>query len=133
MDPRDIAGVGLFSDLNGSQLDHIASRMRSAEFPEGAYLVERDDLSYKFFVVLEGVVEVRRGGFVIAELGPGEFFGEEGILSLERRNADVVAVSPVRVAVAIGWDVRDFMDEFPSFANEILRQSANRSAKKSTT
>lgn len=126
MDPTRLGEVPLFATLSADQLDRIAKQMREDEFPSGSYIIERDDLSYKFFVILEGVAEVRRNGSVAAELGPGDFFGEEGILTHERRNADVLAVSDVRVAIAIGWDVRDFMDEFPRVSDEILRQRTQR-------
>lgn len=126
MDHARLKKVPLFATLTADQLDHIAEQMREDEFPSGTYIIERDDLSFKFFVILEGLAEVRRNGAVVAELGPGDFFGEEGILAHERRNADVLAVSDVRVAIAIGWDVRDFMDEFPRVRDEILRQRTQR-------
>ena len=129
MDPAILAKLDLFSGLSESELHRIAARMTEEEFPEGSYLIEQDDLSYRFFVVLEGTVEVRRQGVVMAELGRGAFFGEEGILTFQRRNADVVAVSDVRAAVAVGWDVREFMDEFPTVRAQIVQKSAARSTK----
>ncbi len=129
MDPTILARLDLFSGLSDSEMHRIAARMSEEEFPEGTRLIEQDKLSYKFFVVLDGLVEVRRQGVVLAELGRGAFFGEEGILTFERRNADVVAVSDVRAAVAVGWDVREFMDDFPSIRDQIAQKSADRSAK----
>lgn len=129
MDPTVLAQLDLFSGLSKSEMHRIASRMTEEEFSEGDYLIEQDALAYRFFVVLEGAVEVRRQEVVVAQLGPGDFFGEEGILTLQRRNADVVAVSRVRAAVAVGWDVREFMEEFPSVRAQIVQKSADRSSK----
>lgn len=126
MDAQRLSEVPIFSTVSRADLERIIGRMREVSIPEGDSLIEEGDLSYKFFVILDGAVEVRRDGLAVAELGPGDFVGEHGILAHERRNADVVATSPVRAAVAIGWDIRDLMDEHPAVRNEILRASAER-------
>ena len=42
--------------------------MREGEFP------------YEFFAIEEGSAEVKRGEQHLAELGPGDFFGEMGLI-----------------------------------------------------
>lgn len=126
MDTASLAEVPIFSKLSRVEVDEIAGRMREVLILEGESLIEEGDLSYKFFVILDGTVEVSRDGLAVAMLGPGDFVGEHGILAHERRNADVVATSTVRAGVAIGWDIRDLMEQHPSVRNEILRTSAAR-------
>ena len=126
MDKASLAEVPIFSKLSPADLDEIAQRMREVLVLEGESLIEQGDLSYKFFVILSGTVEISRGGLPLATLGAGDFVGEHGILAHERRNADVVATSNVRAAVAIGWDIRDLIEQHPSIRNEVLRASAAR-------
>ena len=126
MDTASLSEVPIFSGLSRAERDEVAGRMREVLILEGESLIEQGDLSYKFFVILEGTVEVARDGVALAVLGPGDFVGEHGILAHERRNADVVATSNVRAAVAIGWDIRDVVEQHPSVRNEVLRARAAR-------
>jgi hypothetical protein len=52
---------------------------------------------------------LHRSGRHVADLGPGDVFGETGVLALKPRNASVIATTPVQVAVAMGWDVRSLL------------------------
>lgn len=126
MDTAALVGAPIFSKLAPEQIEQIAGRMREVLILEGEPLIEEGDLSYKFFVILDGTVEVSRNGMPVAELGPGDFVGEHGILEHERRNADVVATSNVRAAVAIGWDLRELMDRHPAVRGEVHRANAAR-------
>ena len=122
-----LRGIPLFAGLSDLDRVGIAEKMRTVGIPRGASLIDEGDLSYKFFLILAGTVEVRRGGSSVSTLGPGEFVGEHGILAHERRHADVVALTPVRAAVAIGWDIRELMDRYPSVRQQIMAVDAERS------
>jgi CRP-like cAMP-binding protein len=54
----------------------------------------------------EGEAEVTRGGQHVADLGPGDFFGEMGLLERTLRNATVTAKTPVRLVTLTGWDLK---------------------------
>ena len=49
---------------------------------------------------------MRRDGKVVAALGPGDVFGEIGVLEKTLRNADVVATSPLRLVTLSRFDVK---------------------------
>ena len=112
--PERLAAVGLFSDLSAAELDKVASVARPLQAPTGSVLAEEDDLSTRFFVILEGTVTVHRAGRHLADLGPGDFFGEAGTTTLAPRNASVIATTPVEAAVVMGWDLRRMLDQLPS-------------------
>ena len=42
----------------------------------------------------------------MANLGPGDFFGEMGLLERTLRNATVTAKTPVRLVTLTGWDLK---------------------------
>ena len=50
-------------------------------------------------------------GAVVASLGPGDVFGEMGMLDGARRSADVVATSPMRLITLSKWDLRRISGE----------------------
>lgn len=80
-------------------------------------------------VVLDGAVEVRRDGQVLATLGPGDHVGEMALLA-ERpiRTATVVAASPVVVAYVARHDVEVVLAEAPAVLAELRATIAARTA-----
>lgn len=116
---NDLSGIPLFSMLSDGDREEIAAAMRVDTIPEDTYVIEQGDLSYKFFVILDGSARVERQGSHLATLGPGDFFGEAGIVHQELRNADVLAITPLRLGILIGWDVRDLMNRYPEVAARI--------------
>jgi len=78
-------------------------------------------------VLISGRVTVDRDGSHVVDLGPGDFFGEVGVLSLENRNASVIATTPVEVAVMMGWSLRELMDRQPELAARLEKAAAARS------
>ncbi|MGH8927018.1 MAG: cyclic nucleotide-binding domain-containing protein [Acidimicrobiia bacterium] len=122
----DLAEVPLFASLTDVEREEIAASMRIETIPEDVYVVEEGDLSYKFLVILEGSARVEKNGVHISTLGPGDFFGESGILHREHRNADVISITPMRLGVLISWDVRDLMNRYPSVAARIEAAAEDR-------
>ena len=113
MDGAHLAPVDLFSSFTVDERQKIADCMNAEAHPRGAVLVEEGDLPTKFFVLLDGHVTVHRHGRHVADLGPGDYFGEVGVLSLEPRNASVIATTPVEVAVTMGWELRNVLSGSP--------------------
>ena len=68
----------------------------------GKELVREGDWSYEFFVIEEGTAEVVQRGERLAELGPGDFFGEMGVMEDTTRNASVIATSAMTAIVTGG-------------------------------
>jgi CRP-like cAMP-binding protein len=86
---------------------------------------ERGD---ELVVLLEGTVEVRRGGAVLAALGPGDHFGEMALLDdTARRSATVVAVTPVVVAYVSRHHFDALLAENPSVREAVVRVLQERS------
>jgi cytochrome P450/CRP-like cAMP-binding protein len=84
---------------------NLAERTERRTYPAGATILREGDPPERFYVILKGSVTVEKrreqGGVVaVAELGPGESFGEIGLLYGVPRTATVRAAesSPVTVA-----------------------------------
>ena len=57
------------------------------------------DLAKHFFVIAAGSADVVQHGDRIRGLGPGDFFGEVGLLETGHRTATVVATTTLRLIV----------------------------------
>ena len=57
----------------------------------------------------------------MAELGPGEFFGELSVIDGAPRNAQVVAVEPTHCLGIASWDFEAILIEQPRVALAVLR------------
>jgi small-conductance mechanosensitive channel len=83
--------IDLFSGLSDPDLVLLVQSSAVLEHPAGAQIVTAGELDTSLFVILDGEVSVRKGGNVLARLGPGRFFGEMALLTGDPRKADVVA------------------------------------------
>jgi CRP-like cAMP-binding protein len=119
MDEARLKDVPLFAGLNRKERRALAPRADEVDLEEGRRIVREGEWAYEFFSIEEGTVEVRRGEQLLAELGPGEFFGEMGLVEDTRRNATVTATSPVRLIVMTGPAFRQTARELPDVAKKV--------------
>ena len=73
-------------------------------------------------------MEVRRDDEVLAQLGPGDFFGEMALLDRGVRNATVTASEPCTLMVMTPSEFRAMADAMPSVATELRRAMEERGA-----
>ena len=67
-----------------------------------------------------------RDGRRLAKLGPGDFFGEIGLLVTGRRTASMVALSPMRLIALFEQPFRRLERELPTFATSVRAACAER-------
>ena len=119
MDTNRLKSLPLFESVSDEDLAKISPFVSEVSVSEGKHLVEEGDYAYEFMAIEEGRAEVRRGDQVLAELGPGDFFGEMGLIDSERRNATVTAKTPLRLITLDRWDMRRLEKAIPSAAAKI--------------
>jgi CRP-like cAMP-binding protein len=119
LDPSRLKSIPLFQDVADEDLRQIATFASEVSVEEGSHLVDEGDFSYQFMAIEEGVAEVLRSGEHVANLGPGDFFGEMGLLEKERRSATVVAKSPMRLVTLTGWDLKRMEKAIPRAVDQI--------------
>ena len=106
MDPNRLRSLPLFADVSDEELSQIATFAQEISVEAGRELVREGDFSYEFMAIEEGEAEVTRHGEHVADLGPGDFFGEMGLLEKTLRNATVTAKTPMQLVTLTGWDLR---------------------------
>jgi CRP/FNR family transcriptional regulator, cyclic AMP receptor protein len=106
LDASRLRSIPLFEEVGEEELEQIAPFATEVSVEEGRELVREGDFSYEFMAIEDGEAEVTRAGEHVADLGPGDFFGEMGLLERTLRNATVTAKTPMRLVTLTGWDLR---------------------------
>ncbi len=119
MDPNRLKSIPLFQSLPEDDLRKIATFAGEVSVEEGKRVVDEGDFSYHFMAIEDGEAEVLRGDQHVADLSQGDFFGEIGLLERERRNATVVARTPMRLITLTVWDLRRMEKEMPETFHKI--------------
>jgi CRP/FNR family transcriptional regulator, cyclic AMP receptor protein len=119
LDARRLKSIPLFQTVSDEELNEIAPFAEEVLVDEGTELVKEGDFSYEFMAIEEGTAEVLRGGEHVADLGPGDFFGEIGLLEKDRRTATVVAKTDVRLITLTGWDMKRMEKVMPEAVERV--------------
>lgn len=119
MEESELRSVPLFDSLTSEERRLIARYADEIDASEGTELVRQGEFAYEFFVIQEGTAEVTRDGEHVADLGPGDFLGEMGIVAKAVRNATVVTTSPARLIVMTGQALRSMARLNPAVADRI--------------
>jgi signal-transduction protein with cAMP-binding, CBS, and nucleotidyltransferase domain len=92
--------VPLFAGISKRDLEFVASRVDEVSLKPGQTLITEGQPTEAFFILQSGHVQVTRAGKPAARLGPGDFFGEVGMLDRGPATATVVTDGPFRVLVS---------------------------------
>jgi CRP/FNR family transcriptional regulator, cyclic AMP receptor protein len=122
MDPEHLKTIPLFSSLSDKALDTVAVFASETSVSAGKRLVHEGDYSYDLIVIESGTADVTKDGEVIASLGPGDVFGEMGMLTGGKRTADVVATSPMRLITLSKWDLKRISNEVSGQLQALVEQ-----------
>jgi CRP-like cAMP-binding protein len=119
MDESDLQSIPLFESLPRDARRVVAQHADEIDAPEGTQLVRQGEFAYEFFVIAQGSAAVERDGERIADLGPGDFLGEMGIVSKATRNATVTTTADSRVIVMTEQAFRSMSHSSPDIASRI--------------
>ena len=82
----------------------------------GTELTREGDFGHGFFAIEDGTADVVRDGALVAQLGPGDVFGEIALVASGRRTASVVATSPMRLITLFKRDLWALEEQMPTFS-----------------
>ena len=101
-----LLSIPMFAPLSPSVLETLARRLVPVSVPAGEVFVREGEASDRFFVIVSGQVEVTHDLAVLRHEGPGEFFGEIGLLRDAPRTATVTTVEDTAL---LALDRDDFL------------------------
>jgi len=120
------AGMSLFADLTGPQLEAVAHTFDEDFFDQGTRILRRNFAGSGFYVIIEGEAVVQVDGKEIATLSRGDFFGDISALLNELPSADVTATRPLRCAVLAAEELDGILHTYPTVAIRMLKSMARR-------
>jgi CRP-like cAMP-binding protein len=118
--------VPLFAALSKKDLQKIARASDEVGVEQGRVLVQEGTTGHEAFVILEGTATVERKGLTVADLGPGQYFGELALLDGGPRTATVIATSPLKVLVLGQREFSGVIDSVPGLAHKLMASLAGR-------
>jgi CRP/FNR family cyclic AMP-dependent transcriptional regulator len=127
VDVSQLKTVPLFAAVPDESLSKIAPFTAVDEFAEGREVIREGGYSNDFYVITEGTAKVERDGEQIAELGPGDVFGEQGLLEKQQRSATVRAASALRVIKIEHWELSRMRKSMPEVVDELQKKVEERS------
>ena len=113
MDTTQLKRIPLFAEADDSELKQVAAFASSKEVAEGTEVVSEGGFSRELLAIEEGTAEVTRGGEHLADLGPGDLFGEAGMLDDEVRSATVTATSRLKLISMGHFEVQRLKKDAP--------------------
>lgn len=99
---EEVRRIPLFAGLGAKNLTKLLPALEERRYPRGATIIKQGDPGDSFYVLRQGRVQavlerMEVPPLVLAELGPGEGFGEMALLTGQPRSATVVAATDVVV------------------------------------
>ena len=119
MDADQLKRIPLFADAPDGELDRVATFAQAKEIPEGEVVIEEGGFSRELLAIEDGKAEVSRDGEHIADLGPGDIFGEAGMLDDEMRAATVTAKSRLKLISLGHFEVKRLKKDAPDVYQRI--------------
>jgi MFS family permease len=95
-------------------LEQLASAAQFRPLPPGIDVVIQGAPAHAFYAVVEGRVVVHRDGEAVVRLGPGDSFGERGLLDRAPRNATVTTEMDTTLLRIEGSALLDALEAAPS-------------------
>jgi CRP/FNR family cyclic AMP-dependent transcriptional regulator len=126
MDPTQLKRIPIFQDVADEDLTVITTFATSEEVPEGKVIVKEGDYANAFMAIEDGTAKVTRNGEQVGDLGPGDIFGEIGLIEKERRTATVEATSRVKLIKIEHWELQRMKKKLPDVYEKIANLAAER-------
>ena len=128
MDVSQLKRIPLFESIPDEDLKQVATFAIGEEHPDGAVIVKEGDFSNHFYGIEDGTAKVERDGEEVGQLGPGDVFGEQGLLDRQERSATVTATSPLRVIKIEHWELSRMKKSMPEVVEQLKRKVEERTS-----
>jgi CRP/FNR family cyclic AMP-dependent transcriptional regulator len=122
-----LQAVSLFATLNLRELRLVESLLHEREYLAGEVVFDAGEEGQAIYIVFSGKVAISKPGEaheLVAELGPGTFFGEIALLDNAERSAQAQALAACRLGVLFRTDFQNLLETDARTASKIAMQLA---------
>lgn len=121
-----LQNIPLLAELETKELDEVIDISTDLTVPAGRVLIKEGANAQEMIIVIDGDLEVTRGGQHVANIGPGGFAGEMSLLTHSTHNASVTATADSRVLHIEGGAFDVLLRRVPLIAVKMLPIVASR-------
>jgi CRP-like cAMP-binding protein len=119
--------IDRFSSLSDAEVARIASVGTYVTVPADWALMGEGTSADKAYLLISGEVSVRQHGKEIATLGPGDIFGEMGIVAHRLRSATVISSTRLECLHFTRDQIETLESEIPGFKEALEAAAKERS------
>jgi CRP/FNR family transcriptional regulator, cyclic AMP receptor protein len=121
-----LKAVPLFATLPEEQLRMLTTMVTRRSASRNTTIMSSGDATDSLYIVLSGRLKVMMSDsegkeVILAILGPGEFFGEMGLIDDEPRSASVVTIEPCELLSIAKRDFKRVLTENSEMAMAVMR------------
>ena len=124
--------LAIFRGASRATLEHVAEVIREESVEAEVVVIRQGDVPDDLFVVVAGTLQVSastpEGQHAVAELGPGHFFGEIGLLRQVPRVATVRTLTPCRLYRIPGQEFLEIVSQGAVRSRTLTRSAQSRLA-----
>ena len=121
-----LRAVPLFTSFTDEQLRSIATMVKRRSVTRNTTIMAAGDPTDSLYIVLSGRLKVMMSDadgreVILTILGPGEFFGEMGLIDDSPRSASVLAIEPCELLSITKRDFKQSMEQNFELAMTVMR------------
>jgi len=121
-----LKAVPLFATISEEQLRMLTTMVTRRSASRNTTIMSSGDATDSLYIVLSGRLKVMMSDsegkeVILAILGPGEFFGEMGLIDDEPRSASVVSIEPCELLSIAKRDFKRVLTENSEMAMAVMR------------
>src|SRR6266478_3358524 len=122
---QSLARVPLFKRLEAHELEHLAEEIDQVNYKAGETIFNEHDRGDALYILEEGNVRIwvydeDVKDVTLAELKPGDFFGELAVLDRGERSSSATAVTDIHLHRLSSDDFQQFLTDHPDAAIDVI-------------
>jgi voltage-gated potassium channel len=129
MEAAELARIPFFAELTPDERERVAPRARREVVPAGLTVTVFGEHGDEFYVIEDGRAYVSAETDRLAELGPGDFFGEIALLQPDWRTASVQAATTMHLIVLAEGMCGELLRDNPHLAERLSAAARERLAR----
>lgn len=118
---RSLSRMPLFQGFSYAELSELRGAMEVQRKPQGVTILREGQIGGRdFFVLIEGSVEIRDNGALLATRGPNALFGEIAFIANRRRTASVIAAADCVLLRVMADRMKAMLERNPMVAWKLM-------------